>query len=169
MSLLPNARTLPAKSGEDIESRLEPKTAHEVKNGEWIIDPKSGFPGIVSNIKASKTGKHGHIKVTFQCDMPFSGKTSSLMHAGGDRLLSPRMERKEFSVSDYNDGEITVLDDNGDERYITCSEESEVGIKLMGIIEDGEVGSLTVLIGPQKKGSKTAELVEMPEAVKVQN
>ena len=83
----------------DLSSRLIPINAHDLKNGMWCIDDKSGLPGTVFDLKMSKTGKHGHAKFTYKLRMPHSGRVSSLMHPGGDHLYRPVMEKIEYLVS----------------------------------------------------------------------
>lgn len=88
----------------DLSSRLIPMHAHDLKNGMWCLDDKSGLPGTVSELKMSKTGKHGHAKFTYKLRMPHSGRSSSLMHPGGDHLYRPVMEKVEYLVS-HMDGD----------------------------------------------------------------
>ena len=78
---------------------IVPMHAHDLKNNMWCLDDKSGVPGTVSDLKMSKTGKHGHAKFTYKLRMPHSGRASSLMHPGGDHLLRPVMEKVEYLVS----------------------------------------------------------------------
>ena len=92
----------------DLSSRLIPMQAHDLKNGMWCLDDKSGMPGTVSELKMSKTGKHGHAKFTYKLRMPHSGRSSSLMHPGGDHLLRPVMEKVEYLVS-HMDGDGMLL------------------------------------------------------------
>eukprot|EP00483_Globobulimina_turgida_P004714 UN04723 len=77
--------------------------AHDLKNGMWCIDDKSGFPGVVTRLKMSKTGKHGHAKFTYKLVMPYTGKTSSPMHPGNDNLLRPVMNKVEYTFIKFVD------------------------------------------------------------------
>ena len=88
----------------DLSSRLEPIHAHDLKNGMWCLDDKTGIPGTVCDLKMSKTGKHGHAKFTYKLRMPHSGRASSLMHPGGDHLLRPVMQKVEYLVSYLEEG-----------------------------------------------------------------
>ena len=96
----------------DLSSRIIPMHAHDLKHGMWCLDDKTGLPGTVSDLKFSKTGKHGHAKFTYKLRMPFSGRASSAMHPGGDHLSKPVMEKVEYLVS-HMDGEGMSLSASG--------------------------------------------------------
>lgn len=154
----------------DLSSRLIPMQAHDLKNGMWCIDDKSGCPGVVSEVKMSKTGKHGHAKFTYKLRMPHSGRASSLMHPGGDHLLRPVMEKVEFLVS-HMDGEedLVCLDENFEEMYFKLSKEREdVYPKIVETIEKGQAEGkdvvVTVLEGPMKQGDEVQILQIVVEA-----
>lgn len=162
-----SARILPEIPGEDLSSRLVPIQAHDLKNNAWVLDDKTGLPGTVSELKMSKTGKHGHAKFTYKCSMPFSGRNSSLMHPGGDRLLRPVMEKLEYEVMDYQGDELSVLDGD-DEKMIVLDHDSELGKNVSQAIDDGKLVVITTLVGPQKKGDNVV-LIEMPQSYKTQD
>lgn len=66
----------------DLSALIKPIKAKAVKNGQWIIDSKSGHGGLVCKLVKSKTGKHGHCKVTYEVRMPHTGKVSAEMFEG---------------------------------------------------------------------------------------
>jgi translation elongation factor P/translation initiation factor 5A len=140
----------------DLTSRLVPIHAHDLKNGMWSLDDKTGMPGIVSDLKMSKTGKHGHAKFTYKLRMPHSGRASSLMHPGGDHLYQPVMEKLEYLVSHLDgDEDIVCLDEEFEEVFFKLSPtRTDVYDKVKETIaagqEEGKDVFVTVLEGPMK-------------------
>eukprot|EP00479_Gromia_sphaerica_P009731 TRINITY_DN419_c1_g1_i1.p1 TRINITY_DN419_c1_g1~~TRINITY_DN419_c1_g1_i1.p1 ORF type:complete len:101 (-),score=19.61 TRINITY_DN419_c1_g1_i1:65-367(-) len=98
--------------------------------------------------------------------MPFSGKTSSLMHPGGDHLLCPVMEKNEYEVMDYQNGEVTVLDSQNEEKILPLPEDSDLGMKLQDDIEVGNLCVVTTLEGPI--AARETYLLEMIQSYKIQ-
>eukprot|EP01083_Nonionella_stella_P135782 413031_1 len=151
----------------DLSSRLIPMHAHDLKNGMWCLDDKSGLPGTVSELKMSKTGKHGHAKFTYKLRMPHSGRSSSLMHPGGDHLYRPVMEKIEYLVSHMDgDEDIVCLNDDYEEVFFRLSPERDaVYTKVTDCIETGQDEGkdvfITVLEGPKKVG----DLIEVLQIV----
>jgi len=144
----------------DLGSRLIPMSASDLKNGMWTLDDKTGVPGIVSDLKMSKTGKHGHAKFTYKIRMPHSGRSASLMHPGGDHLLRPQMDKIDYLVS-HIDGEedLVCLDENYEEIFFKLSPTREdVYQKVLDTIqkaqEESKDAMVTVLEGPMKMGEK---------------
>eukprot|EP01083_Nonionella_stella_P103630 296140_1 len=154
----------------DLSSRLIPMHAHDLKNGMWCIDDKSGLPGTVSELKMSKTGKHGHAKFTYKLRMPHSGRSSSLMHPGGDHLYRPVMEKVEYLVSHMDgDEDLVCLNEDFEEVFFKLSEEREnVYSKIVECIETGQDEGkdvyVTVLEGPKKVGDNIEILQIVTEA-----
>ena len=103
-NLLPDCTVKYLPPNTDLSSRCEPMQAHDLKNGSWCLDDKTGVPGTVSDLKMSKTGKHGHAKFTYKLRMPHSGRAASCMHPGGDHLVRPVMEKVEYLVSHIEKG-----------------------------------------------------------------
>mmetsp|Transcript_3044 Transcript_3044/g.5124 ORF Transcript_3044/g.5124 Transcript_3044/m.5124 type:complete len:177 (-) Transcript_3044:306-836(-) len=154
----------------DLSSRLVPMHAHDLKNGMWCLDDKSGLPGTVSELKMSKTGKHGHAKFTYKLRMPHSGRSSSLMHPGGDHLYRPVIEKMEYLVSHMDgDEDLVCLNEDFEEVFFKLSTEREdVYAKVTETIEKGqEEGKdvyVTVLEGPRKQGDNIEVLQIVTEA-----
>jgi len=141
----------------DLSSRLTPIHAHDLKNNMWVLDDKSGVPGTVSELKMSKTGKHGHAKFTYKLRMPHSGRSATAMHPGGDHLYQPVMEKLEYLVSHIDgDEDLVCLDENFEEIYFKVSPDREdVFQKLKETMEqaqtEGKDVYATVLEGPMKE------------------
>jgi len=154
----------------DLSSRCIPMHAHDLKNGMWCLDDKTGLPGTVSDLKFSKTGKHGHAKFTYKLRMPHSGRASSAMHPGGDHLTRPVMEKIEYLVSHMDgDEDLVCLNEDFEEIYFKLSKErEETYTKVTETIEtgqnDGKDVYVTVLEGPRKVGDKIEILQSVTEA-----
>eukprot|EP00478_Filoreta_tenera_P002945 GABV01003076.1.p2 GENE.GABV01003076.1~~GABV01003076.1.p2 ORF type:complete len:174 (-),score=62.23 GABV01003076.1:58-579(-) len=161
-ALVNSACYLEVKGGEDVSSRLEPIQAHDLKNGHWCLDDKTGMPGIISDVKMSKTGKHGHAKFTYKLKMPFTDKSSTLMHAGGDRLERPVMSKQDYEVMNYDadEGDLTVLDGE-EELMLKLGEDTETGQKVKELFDKGEVVIVTVLTGPQRLGDNVKLIAQV--------
>jgi len=100
--LYPDCVVKPSTS-EDPKTRLEPMHAHDLKNGQWVIMDKSGIPGKTSNVKMSKTGKHGHAKFTYKLTADHSKIIEQPMHPGGDHLYKAVMKKEEYSYCDHEE------------------------------------------------------------------
>eukprot|EP00484_Ammonia_sp_Unknown_P001703 CAMPEP_0197022382 /NCGR_PEP_ID=MMETSP1384-20130603/3294_1 /TAXON_ID=29189 /ORGANISM="Ammonia sp." /LENGTH=177 /DNA_ID=CAMNT_0042450425 /DNA_START=79 /DNA_END=612 /DNA_ORIENTATION=+ len=155
----------------DLSSRLIPMHAHDLKNGMWCLDDKTGLPGTVSDLKMSKTGKHGHAKFTYKLRMPHSGRSSSLMHPGGDHLYRPVMEKVEYLVSHMDgDEDLVCLNEDFEEVYFKLSAErgDDTYSKITECIETGQNEGkdvyVTVLEGPKKLGDNIEVLQIVTEA-----
>eukprot|EP01084_Bolivina_argentea_P254780 428396_1 len=153
----------------DLSSRLIPMHAHDLKNGMWCLDDKTGIPGTVSDLKMSKTGKHGHAKFTYKLRMPHSGRASSAMHPGGDHLNRPVMEKIEYLVSYLEGDDLACLNEDYEEVFFKLGEErADVYNKIKDTIEkgqdDGKDVYVTVLEGPMKKGDNIEILQIVTEA-----
>jgi len=156
----------------DLSSRLIPMHAHDLKNNMWCLDDKSGLPGVVSDLKMSKTGKHGHAKFTYKLRMPHSGRASSLMHPGGDHLKRPVMEKIEYLVSHLDgDDDLICFNDDYEEIYFKVDPERDVYPKIEEAIEKGQSEGkdvyVTVLEGPMKQGNKEIEILQLVTDVKL--
>jgi len=91
-------------------------SVQDLKQGKYCIIPKSGWPGVISNVKMSKTGKHGHAKFTFQLWSPFTNQTSQEMHPGHTHLKRPKMQKFEAEVTNWDeDGTVDAIDEAGNE------------------------------------------------------
>lgn len=119
MSLGGNCMIVQGKPQGEIDSCIEPMHAsmQDLKNGKYCASEAHGQPGVIANVKMSKTGKHGHAKFTFNLSFPFTGQTSQEMFPGHTHLKRPIMRKTEWQVT-YIDEENNVecIDDDGEEQ-----------------------------------------------------
>jgi len=121
---LGNVTVQPSSDKENAGAALVPIEAsmQDLKNKGWFTSPKTGMPGTMSKIKMSKTGKHGHAKFTFNVNYPFTNQTSQEMWPGHTHLTRPECIKGEYLVSDYDEGNVSVLN----ERDEICDYEYKV-------------------------------------------
>lgn len=156
---------------QDYSTLLEHIHAHDLKIGMWCIDDNSGYPGRVATLNKSKTGKHGHAKMTYKLVMPHSGKSSIPMHPGKDLIQRPVMEKEECVFIRFMDDEektVEVEDANGKKRVIAISPQPKNYEKVMAVMErrgKGDKLVMTVLKGP-KYSVKKVVMVECVIEVK---
>jgi len=155
----------------EIDACIEPMHAsmQDLKNGKWCCSEAHGQPGVIANVKMSKTGKHGHAKFTFNLAFPFTGQTSQEMFPGHTHLKRPIMQKKEWQVTYIEDGEeiVTCMDENDEEQIAVMATNYEnkngdtVGAdfhEFYKIVEEAggdEAVFITILEGPvhDKKGN----------------
>jgi len=114
-----NCIEFPSTQEDNCNAALIPIEASmkELKDGRWFTSNSHGQPGVISKVKMSKTGKHGHAKFTFNVAYPFTGQNSQEMHPGHTHLTKPECVKNEYQVTDYNpeDGTVDCMDAAGDE------------------------------------------------------
>jgi len=103
-NLLANCLDIAHSVRSDADSRLDPihASVQDLKNGKYCTGPKNGMPGIISSVKMSKTGKHGHAKFTFNLKYPFTGTASQEMWPGHTHLVRPDVRKYEWAVTNYD-------------------------------------------------------------------
>jgi len=113
-----NCIEFPSTQEDNANAALIPIEASmkELKDGRWFTNNNHGQPGVISKVKMSKTGKHGHAKFTFNVSYPFTGQNSQEMHPGHTHLTKPECAKSEYQVTDYNpeDGTVDCMDASGD-------------------------------------------------------
>jgi len=124
-SLIKNCTIVTGVAKSDITALLEPihASVQDLKNGKWCCSKNHGQPGIISAVKMSKTGKHGHAKFTFQLKYPLTGQTSQEMFPGHTHLTRPKVKKFEWQVTSYDDGVYTVLDEDDQEVTLQITQE----------------------------------------------
>jgi len=140
--------------------RIKPLEAHHLKKGKTIIDPNSGQPCVVADQpKKSKTGKHGHAKLTSKLSNLFNHKTAQIMAPGGKLLEEVVVEKVEYCFSYISEGDfeedelvvISVLDSQDQEVELKLSKKREdVWKKVKNIITEGEEKEKDIFIMTQE-------------------
>jgi len=168
-------------------------SVQDLKNNSWFTSKDTGLPGTISNVKMSKTGKHGHAKFTFQVQYPFTGQTSQEMWPGHTHLTRPEISKYELFVSAYDpylEDEGGIDDDDDIQTSVTClnaaneevfcelhpkwREDAKAGDTLTGaqFLKDWKAAQdfdnpkemvLSIIDGPIKTGKDKASMCRMIE------
>jgi translation initiation factor 5A len=80
----------------------------EIKPGTNVI--VDGAPCTVKSIDISKTGKHGHAKVRFECVGIIDGKKRVEMKPGHERFEVPMIEKRKGQVLSVSGERASVMD-----------------------------------------------------------
>merc|ERR1712232_637005 len=92
-----------------------PSEAGAIKKGGYLL--MKGFPCKVSDIKTSKTGKHGHAKCVFTGIDIFTDKKYESMSPSTHGIEVPVVKRVTLTIIDINDeGFATLMNDDGETR-----------------------------------------------------
>jgi len=176
-------------------TKLKPMHAsvQDLKNGSWYTNTNNGLPGTISNVKMSKTGKHGHAKFTFHVAYPMNSSNSQEMWPGHTHLTRPEISKYELFVSAYdpfmedeggidNDDDIqdsvTCLNDKNEEVFAVLhphwkkdsgAKEQFTGAKFLADwkkasdYDDPKEMVLSIIDGPIKVGKDKAKMCRMVE------
>lgn len=156
-------------------------SVQDLKNGKWCVSEAHGQPGTISNVKMSKTGKHGHAKFTFNIFYPFTGQTSQEMFPGHTHLRRPEVAKKEWMVSfAEEDGNVTCMDDNGIECFAYMNRDfvhkgvaigEDFYTKLDEAVENDQDFYVSIMEGPvrDKKGDYMIRQIEKFQAKDAEN
>jgi len=176
-------------------TKLKPMEAsvQTLKNNSWFTSKNNGQPGTISNVKMSKTGKHGHAKFTFQVAYPFTNQNSQEMFPGHSHLTRPEISKYELFVTAYDpyleeeggvendeDIDVSVTCLNAADEEVFChmhpkwKEDAKASEQFTGakFLADWKTASdfddpkdmiLSIIEGPIKTGSDKAKMCRMIE------
>jgi len=99
-----------------------------------------GNPCIITDTATSKTGKHGHAKVTFTGKGIFTEKKYSDVQPGHGIIPKCTVLKKEYPLTniDEQEGSFSVIKEDGSEHVIDFDQKSEEGQKMIGDFNGGE-------------------------------
>lgn len=104
----------------DIEFSIQPIEASSVKVGDYLLYNNDTVQ--ILKINMSKTGKHGHMKCTFNARSLSNDKKVNIMVPGHESLSLVDLVKKNYSLMDFtiHDDTITiqVLDDNSELKTV---------------------------------------------------
>ena len=102
------------ESADAGSSLTYPVSAGSLKKGDHVcINNK---PCKIVDISTSKTGKHGHAKANITGIDIFTGKKLEEVSPTSHSLPSPWVTRKEYTVADIDDTQLTLMDADGEMR-----------------------------------------------------
>jgi len=149
----------------DASSKLLPIQAHHLKKGHYVM--MKGRPAKVSSVSVSKTGKHGHAKITYQGIDVINGKKYSEVQPGHANCLEPVVDKKEYTLMDCDekDSVVSVMDQSFNQHTLDCDFKSEIGVEILTRFGTGEELVIGTLTAPCGEGN-AAVLQEVIETVK---
>jgi len=112
------------------------------KNGHVVI---KGRPCKIVEMSTSKTGKHGHAKVHMVGIDLFTQKKYEDICPSTHNMNVPNVIRKDYTLSDINDGFLTLMDDGGEMREDLKLPDGDLGKELQQKFDDGDEVLVTVL------------------------
>jgi len=117
-------------------------------------------PCKVADLKISKTGKHGSTKANMVGYDVITGKKYQETVPGHTSMWGFTPVKVEYEVADIQDGVITAMTPDGQEKFFNVPEDPEVGEKLVKEFkENAEKGGdqfwvVTVVYAPRMVGKK---------------
>jgi len=122
-------------------AHTHPKEAHHVKKGSYVM--LKDKPCKIVEVKTSKTGKHGHAKCNITGLDVLTNKKYNEVHPGHIVLRAFDLRKTEYDVTDVNDKELTVMDENGELLIfpIDTSDEESLISKLLAEFEKIQASS----------------------------
>jgi len=124
-----------------------------------------GKPCKIVDVKTSKTGKHGHMKVNVTGIDVLTGKKYNDVQPGHIVFTEFKQEKNEYQLVDINENDhhLSCLDGAGTEMTFTFDPESEVYKKLHAEFSAGKNLMVTIIKAPvevAKDKFKDEEIVE---------
>jgi translation initiation factor 5A len=156
----------------DQGSKVTPTSAGALKKGSYVL--LKGWPCKVTDIKTSKTGKHGHAKCNITGKCILNGKSYNEVQPSHAHMSEPLVTISEYQVLyiDEDEGTISCLDQNDEEYTLSLLPEEEIYQTLLKTYEENEDGDNDVVINvytaAKAKGSEY-ELVEFLKEVRTQS
>jgi len=144
------------------EVKVTPIEASQIKKGKYVM--LKGKPCKVSDVKTSKTGKHGHMKVNITGVDVLYGKKYNDVMPGHANCLEFKYDKREYQLLDLHEGSIECLDPtNNKTETFNLDPEQEITEKLKADYEAGKSLLVSIVRAPVELGSdkfKDEEVVE---------
>jgi len=113
-----------------------------------------GHPCKVASVSVSKTGKHGHAKVTYQGIDLLTGKKYSEVQPGHANCLEPVVEKREYTLMDCDEKEntVSVMDPSFNQHTLDMDFKTELGVEILTRFRSEEelvVGTVSAPVGEE--------------------
>ncbi|XP_029983573.1 eukaryotic translation initiation factor 5A-1-like [Sphaeramia orbicularis] len=112
------------------------------KNGYVMLKNR---PCKIVEMSTSKTGKHGHAKVHLVGTDIFTQRKYEDICPSTHNMDVPHVSRKDYQLSNIDDGFLSLMDDNGELREDLKIPEGDVGKDIEKRFDNGENLIITVL------------------------
>jgi len=141
---------------------LQPIEGSQIKKGKFIM--LKGKPCKVMDVKTSKTGKHGHMKVNITGIDVLTSKKYNDVQPGHATFTEFKMDKQELQLLDINDeNTVELMDGKGHQVLVTGDPESEVFKKMKEEFAAGKslmVGVVRAPVEISKDKFKDDEIIE---------
>ncbi|BFU21109.1 translation initiation factor eIF-5A, putative [Entamoeba histolytica HM-1:IMSS-B] len=124
------------EKGNAEHSGVYPCQCSALRKGGYVVI--KGRPCKVFEMSTSKTGKHGHAKVTYAGYDIFTGKRLDDSCPSTHNVEVPEVKRTEYSLVGINDGYASLLLESGETRDDLKLPEGEMGQKIQADYDDGK-------------------------------
>ena len=120
-----------------------PMQCSAMRKGGYVVI--SGRPCKVVEMSTSKTGKHGHAKVTFAGNDIFTGKRYEDSCPSTHNVECPNVSRTEYPLVGLNEKYASLLLESGETRDDLKLPEGELGDKIQAAFDEGKELMVAVL------------------------
>ncbi|KAH7823078.1 putative eucarytic translation initiation factor 5A [Monocercomonoides exilis] len=128
-----------------------PAEAGDLKKNGFIV--LKGHPAKIVQIAITKTGKHGHEKVSLTALDIFTNKKFQGMFPASTRVMVPEVEKKDYQVLDIlENNELSLLDDEFKQREDLDVEDEEMAESIREALDEGDDVDVSVVssLGQEK-------------------
>merc|ERR1712199_6672 len=128
-----STKTMAANAG----SLTYPQQCSATRKGGYILI--KGFPCKVVSMSTSKTGKHGHAKVSITGLDIFTNKKYEMIESSTHNVEVPNVSKHEYQLIDISDeGFMSLMDDDGTMKEDLKVPDGEVGEQIREKFDDGD-------------------------------
>ena len=150
------------------ESPPTPVEAHHLKKNHYVM--MKGRPCKIVKIATSKTGKHGHAKMTFEGVDIFTGSKYSDVQPGHANMSEPHPSKYTYALMDIDteDSQLSVMNlDTNEEWMVDFDAKRDDEAKLISEIQEqfdnGEMLTITTVCAAVE--TNQADVYTYPEKV----
>jgi len=153
-----------ASAGESKVPKF-PIEAPHIKKNKYIM--LKGHPCKIVDVKTSKTGKHGHMKVNITGMDVLTAKKYNDVQPGHANFTEFKIDKAEFQLLDItSENALSCLDKDGTEQQFNIDIESEIFKKLKEEFDSGKTLIVTVVKAPVETAKDKFKDEEMVESFK---
>jgi len=153
-----------ASAGESKVPKFPIEASH-IKKNKYIM--LKGHPCKIVDVKTSKTGKHGHMKVNITGIDVLTGKKYNDVQPGHANFTEFKIDKAEYQLLDItSENALSCLDKDGNEQQFNSDIESEIFKKLKAEFDDGKTLIVTVVKAPVETAKDKYKDEEMVESFK---
>ena len=117
----------------------KPATVGDLKEGRYMIDPKSNEPCKILSIDKSKPGKHGSAKARIVMVGVFDSRKREFVGPVGTRVSIPMIDKRTGLITSVAGDSIQVMDNEDFKTFETVlPEEENVRTKIISLFKAGK-------------------------------